>query len=195
MNNSSALSGWVKQKQRRNYLRLALFILIVAFGILQAKNRLKSIIMVFGILLIIYIVLSLLLRISERSRTNKSNFNQVNTRSFYGRITISTLQVLGVNLPEMASSTSRTVNKFGIPGELRFEKNQLSFRPGNAIRGLDFIEPMNFDYEYFENFSLVRNWNKLVADYWLGLSNKNGQVIEFIVQDKKIRKLLSERIL
>jgi hypothetical protein len=195
MKNSTALSDWANQKRRRNLVRLVVLIFIVAFGVLQAKNHLKSIIIVFGIILIIYAALSLFLHISERSRAKKGDFSQDDFPSFYGRLTSSALQSLGVNLPEMTNSASRTVNKFGIPGELRFEKHQLSFTPSNALRGLDFIEPINFDYDYFEEFSLVRNWDKLFADYWLGLSNKNSQVIEFIVRDKKIRGLLFERIL
>jgi hypothetical protein len=195
MKNGSALSHWINQKRRKNFVILVVLICIVALRSLQAKNHLKNIIIVFGTLLIVYVALSLILHISERSRDKKGNINQNDSPSFYGRLTKSTLQILGVNLPEMTSSASRTVNKFGIPGELRFEKNRLSFRPGNAIRGLDFTEPINFDYDYFENFSLIRNWNKLGIDCWLGVSNKNSQVIEFIVRDKKIRKLLSERIL
>ena len=193
MDNESSLSDWTKQKKQQYFVRLIIFVFIVCYFLLTSSKHLTlSLIIVFIVLAIslIMFVINTFMTIKYRQLEDESVAKE-GSASYRSRLTAGALQTLNITLPKASSGTKRTITKYGIPGRLIIGRNQLSFVPDNKIRGIDFGEPLNFDYGFFTAFRLIKLWTLPFPSAALGLSSKNGKIIEFIVQD---RRDLQERL-
>lgn len=175
MQNKNPLDEWAKQKRQRYAVRLVIFAILVGFFVLTSAKHITRSLIVVTIFLIIYVLLLSLARIAtQKSRqAETASVAKGNPPYYRARLTADSLQALNISLPDSTNSSNRTIAKFGIPGRLSVGSHQMSFIPDNKIRGIDFSEPLNFDYDFFLAFKLSKLWAQLTPSVSLGLSNKN----------------------
>jgi hypothetical protein len=187
MKNQPLLNDWVKKKKRVSTTRLVIFILIICAYIFTSPKHITRSIIVGCIFLVAYSIVFALVYL-DKLKARKTEMKSVDGGhdfTYKVRLTAESLQLLNITLPDSSVAANRTISKFGIPGRLSVGDHKFCFLPDNAIRGIDYNEPINFDYDYFTDLRLVKLWNPPLSSFALGLSNTNGQVIEFILNDPR----------